>query len=96
MPVPSKGNARYLLTFIDGFSRKVWVYFLKHKNDVFPTFKKLKVFIENQIGKKIKRLPTDNGLEFYEGQCNEFCENRSIIRHHTIKRHHKKIGLQNV
>ncbi|GAV73691.1 gag_pre-integrs domain-containing protein [Cephalotus follicularis] len=38
--VPSKGGgARYMLTFIDDFSRKVWVYFLKHKNDVFVTFK---------------------------------------------------------
>ena len=26
-PVPSKGGARYLLTFIDDFQRKVWVYF---------------------------------------------------------------------
>lgn len=25
----SKGGSRYLLTFIDDFSRKVWVYFLK-------------------------------------------------------------------
>ena len=36
---PSKGGARYMLTFIDDYSRKVWVYFLKHKNDVFLTFK---------------------------------------------------------
>lgn len=33
--VPSKGGARYMLTFIDDFSRKVWVYFLKQKSDVF-------------------------------------------------------------
>ena len=46
-PVPSKGGTRYLLTFIDDFSRKVLVYFLKHKNDVFPTFKKWKALIEN-------------------------------------------------
>ena len=39
-PVASKGGAFYFLTFIDDFSRKVWVYFLKHKSDVFDTFKK--------------------------------------------------------
>jgi hypothetical protein len=27
--VPSKGCARYFMTFIDDYSRKVWVYFLK-------------------------------------------------------------------
>ena len=37
---PSKGNgSRYMLTFIDDFSRKVWVYFLKEKNQVFKVFK---------------------------------------------------------
>ena len=30
--VPSKGNgSRYMLTFIDDFSRNVWAYFLKEK-----------------------------------------------------------------
>ncbi|KAK3006561.1 hypothetical protein RJ639_015634 [Escallonia herrerae] len=33
--VPSRGGGRYMLTFIDDFSRKVWVYILKKKSDVF-------------------------------------------------------------
>ncbi|KAG8501536.1 hypothetical protein CXB51_004015 [Gossypium anomalum] len=33
--VPSRGGANYMLTFIDDFSRKVWVFFLKQKSDVF-------------------------------------------------------------
>ncbi|XP_070018812.1 uncharacterized mitochondrial protein AtMg00300-like [Nicotiana sylvestris] len=48
---PSKGGARYMLTFIDDYSRKVWVYFLKNKSDVFLTFKQWKVLIEKQTGK---------------------------------------------
>ena len=28
----------YLLTFIDDFSRKVWCYFIKQKNEVFDVF----------------------------------------------------------
>ncbi|GJR24068.1 retrovirus-related pol polyprotein from transposon TNT 1-94 [Tanacetum coccineum] len=63
-PVTSRGGKRYMLTIIDDFSRKVWVFFLKHKDEVFPTFKEWKVLIENQTGKKIKKLRTDNGLEF--------------------------------
>jgi hypothetical protein len=52
--VPSKGGARYFVTCIDDYSKKVWVYFLKKKSDVFVTFKQWKTLIENQIGKKIK------------------------------------------
>ena len=83
--VQSKGGARYMLTFIDDYSRKVWVYFLKHKNDVFLTFKQWKALIEKQTGKQIKRLRTDNGMEFCEGDFDEFYKNEGIIRHRTIR-----------
>ena len=72
--VPSHCGARYMLTFIDDFSRKVWVFFLKNKSDVFGWFKKWKTLVKNQTGKKIKWLRTDNGLEFCSGEFNEFCE----------------------
>ena len=41
-PVSLLGGSRFYVTFIDDFSRKVWVYFLKHKSDVFANFKKWK------------------------------------------------------
>ena len=82
---PSKGNgSRYLLTFIDDFSRKVWVYFFKEKSEVFKVFREWKTLLENQTGKKIKRLRTDNGLEFYNHQFDEFCKAEGIVRHKTV------------
>ena len=35
----SLGGSHYYVTFIDDVTRKVWVYFLKQKFDVFQTFK---------------------------------------------------------
>jgi Integrase core domain len=79
---PSKGNdPHYLLTFIVDFSRKVWVYFLKEKNEIFKVFKEWKTLLENQTEMKIKRLRTDNGLEFYNHQFDEFYKVEGIIRH---------------
>ncbi|KAL5768311.1 hypothetical protein ACOSQ2_015094 [Xanthoceras sorbifolium] len=92
-PVPSKGGARYLLTFIDDFSRKVWVFFLKNKNDVFDTFKSWKTLIEKQTGKQIKRLRTDNGLEFCSGDFNRFCEDEGIVRHRTVVKTPQQNGV---
>ena len=91
--VPSKGGRRYMLTFIDDYSRKVWVYFLKHKNDVFAQFKEWKTMIEKQTGKVIKRLRTDNGLEFCEGPFNEFCKSEGIVRHHTVRKTPQQNGV---
>ena len=37
-PTPPFFGARYVLTFIDEFSKHTWVYFLKYKSDVFDSF----------------------------------------------------------
>ena len=47
-------------------------------------FKKFKALIENQTKRKIKKLRTNNGLEFYETEFNEFCTTQGIIRHKTL------------
>ena len=62
-----------MLTIIDDYSRKVWTYFLKHKNDVFATFRDWKTMIEKQTDKHVKYLRTDNGLEFCSAEFNAFC-----------------------
>jgi hypothetical protein len=62
------------MSFIDDYSKKVWVYFLKNKSDTFATFKKWKAEVENQTGRKLKCLKTDNGTEYRDGEFLKFCE----------------------
>ena len=83
-PVNSLGGARYFLTLIDDYSRKVWVYFLKQKDEVFGKFKQWKAMVEKQTGRSVKRLRTDNGGEFCSKEFEEFCKNAGIVRHHTV------------
>ena len=42
---------------------KAWVYCIRKKFDVFDTFKKWKALAENEIGKRLKCLRSDNGGE---------------------------------
>jgi hypothetical protein len=44
----SFGKNRYFLLFIDDFSRKTWIYFLKEKSQAFKVYKKFKVFVEKK------------------------------------------------
>ena len=53
-PVTSLGGSRYYITFIDDCSRKVWIYFLKNKFEVFNTFKIWKARVEFETGLKLK------------------------------------------
>lgn len=52
----SIGGARYFLTFIDDFSRKVFVYFIKSKSMVKEIFSEFKAMVENQTGNRIKTM----------------------------------------
>ena len=49
---PSKRGAQYFMSFIDDYSRKTWVYFLKNKSEAFAKFKIWKVEVKNQTDRK--------------------------------------------
>ncbi len=83
--VDSLGGHRYFVSMIDDYSRMTWVFMMKHKSDAFKNFKQWKALVENQTGKKIKRLRTDNGLEFCYAEFDEFCKTEGIARHHTVR-----------
>ena len=55
MQVESTGGSRYMLTFIDDYSRYTEVYFLKNKSDVFLKFKEYTSLMENATGNQLKR-----------------------------------------
>ena len=58
---------------------------MKHKSNVFGMFKKWKAQVENQTGRKIKYLKTDNGLEYRDKEFIRFCELEVITYHFTVK-----------
>ncbi|KAH9697306.1 hypothetical protein KPL71_023556 [Citrus sinensis] len=91
--IPSHGGARYFITFIDDYSRKLWVYILKHKSEALDKFKEWTTLMENQIGRKVKRLRIDNGLEYCSNEFDEFCRKLGIARHKTVRNTPQQNGL---
>ena len=91
--VASHSGSYYFVSFIDDYSRKVWVYFMKHKSEVFGIFKQWKAQVENQKCRKVKYLRTDNGTEFKNSEFMEFCKNEGIARHFTVKRTPQQNGV---
>ncbi|MCO5584807.1 hypothetical protein L7F22_038739 [Adiantum nelumboides] len=79
----SLGGAHYFLTFVDDMSRKVWVYFLKNKSEVFFYFKQFKAMVEKECGRFIKTLRSDQGGEFKSKEFEELCWNQGIRRQYT-------------
>ena len=62
--VVSFSGYKCFLTFIDDFSRRTSVYFLKLKSEVFNMFLAFKAFVEKQSGHQILKLRSDNGGEY--------------------------------
>lgn len=58
----SNSHKRYLICFIDDFSRKAWVNFLVEKSSAFDSFKYFKKCVEKETGLEIKCLRTDRGV----------------------------------
>ncbi|KAE8683204.1 hypothetical protein F3Y22_tig00111213pilonHSYRG00462 [Hibiscus syriacus] len=89
----SLGGSRYYVTFIDDFSRKVWVFCLKQKSEVFEKFKLWKAEVENQTGRKIKCLRSDNGTEYTDSQFLHFCKEHEIKRHFIVRKTPQQNGV---
>ena len=66
---------------------------MKHKSDVFSIFKMWKALVENQTGRKIKYLRTDNGLEYRDKEFIRFCDLEGITRHFIVKGTPEKNGV---
>jgi hypothetical protein len=40
--------------------------------------------VENQTEKKVKKLHTDNGMEFCSKEFNAYCKSEGIVRHYIV------------
>ena len=83
--IASLGGRHYFVTFVDDYSRKVWVYFIKNKNGVLGIFLKWKKMVETQTGQKVKRLRSDNGGEYKNDQFLQICQDEGIVRSFIVR-----------
>ncbi|GFU46234.1 retrovirus-related Pol polyprotein from transposon TNT 1-94 [Trichonephila clavipes] len=71
MPTESQGGNKYFLSIIDDYSRKVTVFPIRNKSDVFHTFIRFQKRAERFLSRKVIAVRTDGGLEF----CNKDMDN---------------------
>ena len=84
---------KFFFLFIDNYSRKIWIYFLKQKSKVFVAFKNFKAIVEKENGYEIKFLRSDRGGEFTSKEFNDFCESHRIRRPLMVPRSPQQNGV---
>jgi hypothetical protein len=85
MQTESIGGRFYFLTFIDDFSRKIWIYFLRHKSESFAKFKEFKDEVAKQRGKYVKAIRSDGGGEYNSKEFANFYKSQGIIMKTTTR-----------
>ena len=84
---------KYFVTFIDDYSRYMYVYLLHNKHEALDAFKVFKAEVENQCGKQIQIVRSDRGGEYYgrytengqaPGPFAKFLQEHGIVAQYTM------------
>ena len=67
------------MTLIDDATKYCYVFLLKTKDEAFECFKTYKAEVENQLEKKIKRVRSGHGGEYFSNEIDLFCVENEII-----------------
>ena len=94
---PSRGGARYFITFIDDYSKWTTVYMMRDKSESFDCFKRFHRQAETRFSKKLRRidfkhftndqrllktLRSDNGGEYLSNGFKRYLEEHGV--HHQL------------
>ncbi|GJX00866.1 retrovirus-related pol polyprotein from transposon TNT 1-94 [Tanacetum coccineum] len=77
------GKLEFCENYVLGKSTRV--HFLRHKNEAFIKFKEWKQLVENQTGRKLKKLQTDNSLEFCNQEFMKLVQEIGIVSHLIVE-----------
>jgi transposase InsO family protein len=74
----SISGSKYCLVIVDDYSRFTWVFFLQEKSQTQDT---LTIFLrraQNEFRLRIKKIRSDNGMEFKNSEIEGFLEEEGI------------------
>ncbi|CAM8984116.1 unnamed protein product [Rhodiola kirilowii] len=92
-PDMNANDPKYFITFIDDYSRYMYLYLLHSKDEALDAFKLFKAEVENQCDKRIKIVRSDRGGEYYgryteNGQAHgpfaKFLQEHGIVAQYTM------------
>jgi hypothetical protein len=64
-PTPeSIGRYKYYVSFVDDYSKFMWIYLLKNKSEVFQKFHEFQYLVERLFDRKIISVQSDWGGEY--------------------------------
>jgi transposase InsO family protein len=72
------GGNKYSLAIVDDYSRFIWVFFLQDKSKTQEVLKKFLKRVQNEFDAKVKKIRSDNDIEFKNTQVEDFLDEEDI------------------
>jgi hypothetical protein len=72
------------MLLVDDFSRYIFIFFLKHRNEALIFFKQYRVAVEKYLEEEIAVIRVDNAPEFIEGEFKLYCLEEGIQFEKTV------------
>ena len=83
-PYPISYNGkRYVISFIDDYTRSTWVYPITAKSEAIDTLKELYNKLYTNLELKIARIRADNAKEYQSTKWTEFTKEKGIINEYS-------------
>ena len=93
MPIPSNNGNKYIMAFIDEFTRMWCVYLLKEKSQAFDTFRNFHLWIKNEAQLNIGTLRTDSGGEYTSQEFEKYLQENGIKHQTTVPYNPQQNGV---
>jgi hypothetical protein len=90
LAIDSFDNKKFYVSFIDDFSKFIWIYLLRRKSEVFQFFQEFQSLVERMFHQKILAVQTDWGGE-YE-RLNSFFRTIGVSHHVSCPHAHQQNG----
>lgn len=82
---PTIDRKNYFVTFIDGYTHYTKTYLITEKSEVFDKFKEYVAQATAHFDLKVNSLYCDNGGEYFSTAFQNFCSEKGIAYHPTIR-----------
>ncbi|GJV49640.1 retrovirus-related pol polyprotein from transposon TNT 1-94 [Tanacetum coccineum] len=93
MCVASVNGKKYILVIVDDYTRFIWVKFLRSKGKAPDFIIKFLKMIQVRLKVTVRRIRTDNGLEFVNQTLGEYYEKVGISHETSVARSPQQNGV---
>jgi transposase InsO family protein len=89
----TKGGHKYYVIFIDDHSRYTWVFFMKHRSELYSIYQSFTQMIHTQFSSPIKFFRSNSGGEYLSGRFRQFLTSEGTLAQLSSPGAHAQNGV---